>query len=683
MKKAFSLLLAAVLMLSLLAGCVSDNGETSQTTAPTATTLPAPTQTDAPGDDWITVAEALAMPLEEGEETEERYFLHGTVDSIQNSNYGAMYICDETGSIYVYGSYSEDGSLGYAEMDEKPYKGAEVTIYGTIQNYNGAIEIKNAWIISFTPAKIDYDESAYPAMSIADARAAEEGSKMTVTGVVAQITYANGKIPSGFILADSTSSIYVYSGDIAAQVAEGSTVTLAASKTWWILEDEQQSAAAFGYKGCSQLENAILVDYDETAPTLDTSWIQETTVKAIMDTPASENITSQIFKVTALVKKLEGTGFTNYYINDLDGATGSYTYTQCSGGDFAWLDEFDGKICTVYLVVLNAKSTSAGCVWRFLPVEVIDEGFDVSTVNVAEHIVKYYGIPQLQSEYTGDPALALTATVDSELLNFSGASLTYASDNTNVITVDGGVMHCLAAGTAEITVTGTYGDQTYSETVTVTVSENADVEYISVTDAIAATVGETVTVKGIVGPSLVNRTGFYLIDNQGIIAIITDEATMQTLSIGDEIILQGLRDKFHNGEGNHAGQTALTNCSVVANYYGDHDYCTDFFVTDKTLADFYALDVSVDYSTTVFVLKATVDLVETNYYTKIQLTDGSTTVSLYCSSANQYGWLKAYAGQEVTLEVAACNWNNKTYWTGCVLAVLLEDGKVVNELNFS
>lgn len=73
---------------------------------------------------------------------------------------------------------------------------------------------------------------------------------------------------------------------------------------------------------------------------------------------------------------------------------------------------------------------------------------------------------------------------------------------------------------------------------------------------------------------------------------------------------------------------------------------------------------------------------ETNFYTNIELTNGDTKVSLYCSSANQYNWLKEFAGTEVTLEIAPCNWNNKTYYRGCVLAVYTENGKVVNNLNF-
>ena len=110
------------------------------------------------------------------------------------------------------------------------------------------------------------------------------------------------------------------------------------------------------------MDDAIVISNDKGSADFDKSWITESTVKEIMDTPVTEDITAKIFKVNALVKKAPGNGFTNYYIDDIDGVTGSYVYTQCNGGDFGWLDEFDGKICTVYLVALNAKASTSGCV---------------------------------------------------------------------------------------------------------------------------------------------------------------------------------------------------------------------------------------------------------------------------------------------------------------------------------
>ena len=127
----------------------------------------------------------------------------------------------------------------------------------------------------------------------------------------------------------------------------------------------------------------------------------------------------------------------------------------------------------------------------------------------------------------------------------------------------------------------------------------------------------------------------------------------------------------------------IVNADILVNLYGKHEYSTAKFVTDKTLADFYNLDVTVDYSTTVFVLKATISLIETGYYTSIKLTSGATEVTLYCSGAGQYQWLvDNFANQEVTLELAACNWNDKTFWASCALAVRTADGKILNTLNF-
>ena len=57
-------------------------------------------------------------------------------------------------------------------------------------------------------------------------------------------------------------------------------------------------------------------------------------------------------------------------------------------------------------------------------------------------------------------------------------------------------------------------------------------------------------------------------------------------------------------------------------------------------------------------------------------------MSLYCSSADQYSFLKAYDGKEVTLELALCNWNGKDYYAGCVISVTYNGEKTVNTLNF-
>ena len=79
-------------------------------------------------------------------------------------------------------------------------------------------------------------------------------------------------------------------------------------------------------------------------------------------------------------------------------------------------------------------------------------------------------------------------------------------------------------------------------------------------------------------------------------------------------------------------------------------------------------------------------MTETAFYTSIAITgikDTSVTFSLYCSSADQYKFLKQYAGQQVTLELAMCNWNSKSYYTGCVISATKDGVKTNNTLNFT
>ena len=218
MKEYFALLLVLVLALGCFAGCTVN------------------VTVEAPQYDVISIERALELCGAEGNVTTERHYIRATVESITNPAFGAMVITDGTHSISVY------NTAGYADMEDKPYKGDEVLLHCILQNFNGKKEIKAADLIEFKHVKIEVDESQYTDMSIADARAAAEGAKVKVDGVVAQITYANGKIPSGVILVDDTGSIYVYDGNIAGRAKVGNTVTVLGAKTWWILEDETNNA---------------------------------------------------------------------------------------------------------------------------------------------------------------------------------------------------------------------------------------------------------------------------------------------------------------------------------------------------------------------------------------------------------------------------------------------------------
>ncbi len=642
------------------------------------------------GYETISVADAIVIAGADGNVTERLYYLIVTVESVTNPMFGAMIVSDETGSISVYNSASADGSVPYEKMEEKPYKGDVVLMYCVLQNFKGTPEIKSGWIIDFYTPEVDIEEGEYQEMTIAEARLAEKDAKVKVTGVVAGITYAMGMKPNGVYLVDETSSIYVFDGDLAGRVAKGNEITILANKAYWILEGEISAAQAHGYKGCNQLDGATLISNDEQTHAYDKSWIQEVTVKEIMETPMEKDVTTTIYKVNSLVHKADMGSFVNYYFNDLDGVTGSYTYTQCSGADFTWIDQFDGKICTVYLAVHNAKSTSSGCSYRFIPIEIIDENYSFDTANAAKFAVEYYGVGQFESLYNASPETELTTIVSSELLGFEGATITYTSSNTEVAYFenlsDKAIFHLKDYGTATITVTGSYGGVEYSENVEITYEEPVTYDSITVSEAIATAYDTDVIVEGIVGPSSINQTGFYLFGDDGsVIAVkLKDKLEFADLSIGNRVVLSGMRERYVKDDtASIAGQTCIVNADILVNYYGNYEYSTAKF-TDITGSQFAALDCKVDYSTNVYVLTGKVNLIEQYYFSTINLVaEDGVEVELYMSSADQYEFLKPYANQTITVEIAPCNWNDKGFWKGCVIAIRLEDGsKILNEYYF-
>ena len=232
--KIISLVLVLVMILTMLASCNLEDiitgimgSTTTQPTTPTTSSTPTTDKGDNgdPEDDkdaWdeqyeiITIAEAIELAKEAGQDgTSDRYYIRGTIETISNPSYGEMTISDETGSIYVYGTYSHDGALKFPEIDETPVKGDEVLLHCILSTYNDSPQVKNARLIDFisveVPPSVNPDD--YAEMSIEEARNAELGALIKVTGVVAQITYANGMKPSGVYLVDGTNSIYVYDGD--------------------------------------------------------------------------------------------------------------------------------------------------------------------------------------------------------------------------------------------------------------------------------------------------------------------------------------------------------------------------------------------------------------------------------------------------------------------------------------
>lgn len=692
MKKKILKVFAITIFTASLFSCGTNHNTTSASSSLEETTSENSSSTE--NYECISIERAIELAREAGEDgTSESYYVRGTIKTVSNPTYGQMIITDGTNELSVYGTYSSDGSLRYSELEDKPVAGDEVVLYGQLKTYKDSPEMGKGYIMEFVHNTPDVDNNDYQAVSVLEARNKEEGTKVKLTGVVASITYANGLIPNGLYLVDNTSSIYVYGRDIAGQVKVGNTITIAGEKDYYVLETEQANAVKFNYKGANQISNPVILENDKKVSSWDKSWVEETYVKSVMETPFANDITTKIFKTTALIKKVEGSGFTNYYIDDLDGKTGSYAYSQANGTDFSWLDKFDGKICTVYFAAHNAKAGAASCVYRFVPIEVIDENYQFDLAYSCDYALRFFGKDQFETKYSNDPALKLISSVSSELLGIDNVELSFTSSNTGALefVVEEGVvtMHTKEVSVktdVEVTIKATYESSSVVHKITISVLPEQKIEGMSIQEAISATDGTEITVKGIVLSSLVNQSGFYIIDETGVIAVRTkDEGTDKTVKPGDLVSVKGTKKHIKPTE-KCVGQIAIDSAEVLVNAYGENQIPTSVYKQGKTITALYNLDPLEDHTTEVFKVKAKISFIDKGNYTTAVLVDPndeSVSLGLYATSASQYNFLKDYEGQVLTYNVAVCNWNGKNYYRGCIVSVETSEGTTIyNQLNF-
>ena len=127
-------------------GTGGTESNTESGTGGTGDNLPAP-------DSTLTISQAIELgkSMANNKYTEGKYYVKGTLKSVFNKNNGNIKIVDEDGnSINVYGCMNADGTVKFANMEQVPAVGDEVTVYGVIGQSNGSARIEGGWITEFT-----------------------------------------------------------------------------------------------------------------------------------------------------------------------------------------------------------------------------------------------------------------------------------------------------------------------------------------------------------------------------------------------------------------------------------------------------------------------------------------------------------------------------------------------------
>lgn len=620
---------------------------------------------------------ADAMDLAKLNDESISYTVKGKIKSYTNYFYGQLTLTDGTNDLPVYGCnmLDENGkTIFFDKMDYIPHVGDTITLTGSLKLFKDAPEMGKAIIRSIEKADHTVNTEGYTEMTVKESREAAVGTKVKLTGVVAKRTFTQKMNYNGFLLVDETGSVFIYGGFTTVQVKEGNKVTVIGEIEHYIDAKEVDLAAKIGYQGAIQVSKTALVSTDKGNNEFSKAGIEDTTIKAILDTDVTKkNITGSLYHATAILNRKQGDGFVNYYIDDLDNRTGSYVYTSNNGSDYSELDAFDGKVVDVYLTAINCKSTANGAVYRFVPVSITAvENYQFDMTKAPKFVLDYVATSQFESAYAGDPEMEVITSYSSELISMSEVKISYTSSNTELAYFeekDGKtIFHINNVSKAEsvISITATYGEISETATVKVAFSDAAS-EAVTVKEAIDAEVGATVQIKGVVSARTLNKSGVYLIDETGAVVCFFND--ISGLNNGDEVVVTGTRGEVGSKDDPVKTQIIINDCSVVAIIGTNKQYSKNSFteIGFKDLMDlgFTIADTAKVYKTSAFVYKTDSKYPQILFYENeaAMTEEGAKSLSIYCSDAAQYAFIEkaGFVGKQVTLEVAIVNYNGKAF----------------------
>ena len=260
----------------------------------------------------IVEANALGAKYDQDDYSEGKYYVSGTVKSVNNTTYGNLYIKDDAGNeFYVYGLYDEDGNR-YDAMTTKPAVGDKITVWGIIGKHNSA-QMKNGTMTAYEKGEAPAAPAVPEAGSVLTIEqaialsASAPANKYLVTGEITEIkntTYGN------MYITDGTNTIYVYG----LYTADGKVRFDAMTTKPAVGDTITVYAPVSQYNNEAQLKNAWLIAADSTVA-LDA---------ANAFGKAQTSYTTDKYYVTGTITEIKNTQYGNLYISD--GTNSFYVY---------------------------------------------------------------------------------------------------------------------------------------------------------------------------------------------------------------------------------------------------------------------------------------------------------------------------------------------------------------------
>ena len=246
----------------------------------------------------IALEEALAIGAaqEHNVYTADKYLIAGIITGLYGTSeenalkYGNFVITDENGNtLVVYGLYSADGSVRYDAMESKPVIGDYIVVLGTLGQYNGTVQTKNAWLVSYTV------ETSIPSASeIGVANPSYTTEKYMITGVISALYGTNQESALKYgnvIIKDADGNEFIVYGMYS---STGATRYDAMTYKPTIGDTITVLGTLGSYNGTAQMKNGWLIACEKGATTPDTP-VDPDPEEPTPDTPVEgENVTANV-----------------------------------------------------------------------------------------------------------------------------------------------------------------------------------------------------------------------------------------------------------------------------------------------------------------------------------------------------------------------------------------------------
>ncbi|MCB9498234.1 MAG: Ig-like domain-containing protein [Erysipelotrichaceae bacterium] len=529
----------------------------------------------------------------------------------------------------------------------------------------------------------------HPAITeISAVRNLEVSQEIVVTGIVSGFVYTGQSTPyiTGMYIADDTGCIYIYGENQAKSVSLYNEVIVKGTKSYYIPETDTGSAATMNYQGELQLTNPVILKNNGGTNAIPSSAITVTnTLATINDVPITTDITGNLYQITGRILKVEGSGYTNYYLQDLNRVDSLLVYTQCNGKDFSYLDDYDGKAVSILLNVILAKPGVNA--WRIYPTTVVEE----ITVTDAQEVA--YGLERAKLDISDEFAESVSITFNKNDSALAGLTRTISSTNPYIAITENENDYTIAitvdvTGQADLLITVSYNGVVNSTTKTINLVGKPEYTAISLHEARSQEDGTMVTIEAVVA-RLVYKSGTdtplgaFIADDTDSFFIYNNADYMESLSEvteGNLIAVSGtvthyIADAAKATANNYSGDFQIKDITLIYNDNGTHTIPSGIIASTTVQAITETLG-STNLSGTIFEVSGIITKTSSSFYSTYYVKDATQTYSLNVYSQKngaEFGWLDEYVGTQVTMYLGVQNAklsSTTMSWRVCPVSIL-------------